>query len=324
MHFTTQAGFLTDIPTIYHPHDLQHLHLPQFFDYYSRLYREITYRALCRQARLVPVVANWGKGDLVEQYHLPEDKIAVIPFAPVVEAYRAPTEADASATRRKYQLPETFVFYPAQTWPHKNHCRLLEALARLRDRGLKVPLVCSGHRNTHFRVIERCLRELALGEQVRFLGFVDPIELQCLYALCRAVIIPTRFEAASGPMWEAFLAGRAVACSNVTSLPEQAGDAALIFAPDDVEAMGRAIQQLWTDGALRQTLQRRGRERIAELSWERTARTFRAHYRRLAGRRLTEDDHRLLAASAGKATRPVPPFTHELQSVLGDSNLCSG
>lgn len=95
-------------------------------------------------------------------------------------------------------------------------------------------------------------------------------------------------------MWEAFLAGAPVACSAVTSLPEQAGDAALLFDPDRPEEMAGAIARLWTDAALRERLIARARERVAEFTWDRTARTFRAHYRRLMGRWLAPDDRELL------------------------------
>ena len=111
-------------------------------------------------------------------------------------------------------------------------------------------------------------------------------------------MIPTKFEAVSFPLWEAFLAGVPAACSNVTSLPEQAQDAALQFDPDEVEQMAELLRRLWTDADLRAELSERGRRQVAELSWARTARLFRAHYRRLAGRQLETADHQLLAMPA--------------------------
>ena len=85
------------------------------------------------------------------------------------------------------------------------------------------------------------------------------------------------------------------ACSNVTALPEQAGDAAVIFDPLDVEAMAAAIAAVWTDEDLRRRLVANGLARVGELSWPRTARIFRAHYRRLAGSALGEEDLALVA-----------------------------
>jgi len=125
MHFTYQAAFLTGVPSIYHPHDLQHLHLPEFFNPYVRRSREITYRAYCEQARMVPVTASWGKCDLLQHYGLAEEKVQLVPWAPVLEAYPSPSAGDLAAARRKFCLPEVFVFFPSQTWAHKNHMGLL-------------------------------------------------------------------------------------------------------------------------------------------------------------------------------------------------------
>jgi glycosyltransferase involved in cell wall biosynthesis len=113
------------------------------------------------------------------------------------------------------------------------------------------------------------------------------------------VIIPSLFEAASAPLWEAWLAGKPAACSNVTSLPEQAGDAALIFNPTSVDAVADALAQLWTSPNLRSTLARRGAQRVGAFTWDRTARTFRAHYRRISGVPVSAEDADLMAAEAG-------------------------
>ena len=299
MHFTTQSGFLTSIPSVYHPHDLQHLHLPEYFTRKVRATREVTYRTLCAQAEMVAVASTWVKQDLIARYHLDPAKIRVIPLAPPVQAYPEPTDADLESARSALALPEAFILYPAQTWPHKNHVMLLRALALLRDRhGLEIPLVCSGHVTSHARAIEATAGELGLADTLRFEGFVSPLELKCLYRLCRAVVVPTLFEAGSFPMAEAFSVGAPVACAEVTSLPEQAGDAAILFDPRSAEEIAEAIRRLWTDPELRRTLVARGRERIRSSTWRETARIFRAHYRRIGGRTLQGDDRQLVAASS--------------------------
>lgn len=299
VHFPFQSGFLTDVPSIYHPHDLQHLHLPAFFERKERRRREIVYRALCGRAAVVAVTSSWVKRDVVSQYGLPEERVRVIPLAPVVGTYPQPGPEDLARVRRERSLPPAFAFFPAQTWPHKNHLRLLRALALLRDRHGAIPLVCSGRLTAHHAMLVKEARRLRLEDEVRFVGFVSPLELQALYRLARCVVVPTLFEAASFPLWEAFENGVAAACSDVTSLPEQAGDAALLFDPRDEGAIAAALGRLWTDERLRATLVERGRARVAAFTWDRTARTFRAHYRRIAGRPLTGEDERLLAADAG-------------------------
>ena len=297
MHFTIQSAFATDVPSIYHPHDLQHVHLPQFFSPRQRALRERDYAFFCRQAETVAVTSSWARRDVIDHYGLDPAKVRVLPWAPILDEYPQPSDHDLETIRTRYGLPDRFILYPAQTWPHKNHMALLAALARLRrERGIVVPFVSSGFKNEFFAKLTDREQQLGVSDQTRWLGFVTPLELQCLYRLATAVVVPTLFEAVSGPVWEAFVAGAPVACSNVTALPEQAGDAALLFDPNDVPAIADAILRLWTDSDLRQLLIGRGHARALPFSWDRTARHFRAEYRRLAGRPLTDEDESLLAA----------------------------
>jgi glycosyltransferase involved in cell wall biosynthesis len=297
VHFTTQEAFLTKIPSIYQPHDLQHVHLPQFFTRRSRHLRNRNYGAFCRQATMVAVASSWTRDDVIRQFALDPERVRVVPYAPPTSAYAQPTDEEIAAVAVRRSLPSRFVFYPAQTWPHKNHAALLEALALLkRERRLTVPLVCSGHLNEHFAVLERQVRALHLSDDVRFLGFVTPRELQALYRRCAAVVVPSLFEAGSFPIWEAFIAEAPVACSSVTSLPAQANGAALVFDPRSPAAIADAVARLWTDDALRRRLVALGCENVARFSWDRTARHFRAHYRRLLGRGYTPADAALVDA----------------------------
>jgi glycosyltransferase involved in cell wall biosynthesis len=296
MHFTIQGGFLTDVPSIYQPHDLQHVHLPQYFSRGARILRDARYRALCDQAKLVVAMSRWGRQDLIDHFALPAEKVCAIPWAPILSAYPTPTPQDVEASRLKFDLPDAFVFYPGKTYPHKNHIGLIDAIALLRDRhGLTVPLVCSGGLSEFYPAIRRRVRQRGLDEQVRFLGFVTPLELQCLYRLSRCMAFPTEFEGWGLPLLEAFIAGVPTACSNVTCLPGQAGDAALLFDPNDVSEMADAVKRLWSDADLRRRLANRGRARAAEFSWEKTARIFRAYYRSIGDRPLTAEDQRLIA-----------------------------
>jgi glycosyltransferase involved in cell wall biosynthesis len=300
VHFPRE-GFLTSIPSIYHPHDLQHVHLPEFFSDAERRHRDLWYRAFADQAAVVSVTSEWGKRDLVQNLGVPAEKIAVVPLAPALAAYGAPladTQRDAVLASKCIVRP--YALYSAQTWPHKNHVRLVHAIRKLNDRGLDVDLVCTGTLNENFPEIREAVAESNLQGQVRFLGYVTAGELQALYAGARCLVMPTLFEAAGGfgPVAEAFLAGVPVACSNVTSLPEQVGDAALLFDPLDEDAIASALEALWSDDELRATLTERGRANISRFSWDRVARTFRAHYRRLAGRPLEAEDVALLARKA--------------------------
>ena len=297
VHFPIQDAFLTELPSIYQPHDLQHLHLPELFSGWERSRREAIYRTHCERAELVVAMTSWGRRDFIESYGLPPEKVTVVPGGSVLREYPAPTPADLEQLRSRLELPDGFLLYPAQTWPHKNHERLLEALARVRDEsGTTIPLVCPGRQTRDYRRIRDRAADLGLAETVSFPGFVSSLELRGLYELGTALVFPSRFEGWGLPVCEAFDAGLPVAASTATGLPDVVGDAGLLFDPDDVAEMGSQLHRLWTDAELRDSLRERGKKRAAEFSFDHTARLFRAHYRQVGHRSLTEEDRILLAS----------------------------
>ena len=298
VHFTFQEAFRTTIPSFYQPWDLQHRHLPEFFPARERDRRDASYRAFCEQAALVVVASDWVKRDLTAQYGIPDERIAVVNVPPVTSAYPHPTSRERTSMRERLQLPGRFLLYPAQAWPHKNHARLLRALALLRARGLRIPLVCTGASNEHSAAVRRAAGEAGVADDVVFLGFVAPEDLAGLYYVASALVFPSLFEGWGMPVLEAFRAGLPVTCSNATSLPELVGDAALVFDPLDVEAIAYAVNRIWVDEDLRIRLRERGRERAQAFSWERTVRTLRAYYRRAARRPLDDYDRLLISARA--------------------------
>ncbi len=286
IHFPTQSFTVCAMRTVYNPIDLQHVHYPEFFDPFTVAWRESVYRAGCNFSQALIVNSHWIKADVVNQYRVSPQKVHVVAEAPPTFASTEPSEAALASLRTKYQLEDPFVFYPSVTWPHKNHLRLFEALAHLRDaRGLRVQLVCTGSRYEAFWPnIAAALRELSLESQVKFLGHVPQEDLRGLYRLAAALVLPSLFEANSLPVFEAWLEGTPVACSNATGLPEQVEDAGLLFDPEDPVSIADAVMEIVTKPAVRATLRARGQQRSKEFSWEQTARAYRAIYRQVAGR----------------------------------------
>lgn len=295
IHFPFQSYEPCGLPTVYNPHDLQHLHHPEFFTPTEIARREKLYPAACRAAHTLVVASEFVKRDVVERYRIDPRKIQVIPWAPP-PLPESPTAEDFPALRRKYGLSDRpFALYPAMTWEHKNHLRLLEALARLRDRdGLELRFVCTGYKTDFWSRVESRVNELGLAGQVDFLGMVAREELSALYRAAQFVFAPTLFEAASAPLFEAWQHGAPVACAAVTSLPEQAAGAALLFDPFDIESIARSLARMMTDEGLRYELRRLGARRLGDFSLERTAKAYRAVYRRAAGLGLSEEDRWLL------------------------------
>ena len=294
MHFPRQSAFETEVPSIYQPWDLQHLHLPEFFTPEARARRESTYRAFSAQARRIIVATRWVKDDLAAQYGIAPETIFVVNPPPVTQAYAQPRPEEAEAIETRLGLPDRFAFYPAQTWGHKNHARLVDALALLRAEGLDVPLVCSGHPNEGDSAVLERANEVGLGPLVRMLGYLTPTEMQVVYQRSTMLVFPSLYEGWGLPILEAFAADVPVACSNATSLPALVGNAAVVFEPTDVGAIASAVRRLWLDAPLRHQLAERGRARLGQFDWDRTARIVRAHYRQVGGRSLSAEDRRLL------------------------------
>ena len=297
IHFPRQSAFETAVPSIYQPWDLQHLHLPEFFTAEARARRESTYRAFCAQAERIIVATKWVRDDVSAQYDIDPARIAVVNPPPVTLAYTAPPPERVDAIASRLGLPARYAVYPAQTWGHKNHERLFAALARLREEGIEVPLVCSGHPNERDTAVLDHAAALGVERLVKFLGFLTPEQIQVVYRRATMLIFPSLYEGWGLPILEAFAADLPVACSNATSLPELVGDAALVFEPTDVDAIAAAIRRLWVDEPLRAELMDRGRRRVDQFDWDRTARLLRAHYRQIGGRRLTRDERALLEAA---------------------------
>lgn len=302
VHFPFQSFAACGVPSVFNPHDLQHLHLPEFFTPEEISDREKVYPSACRAAHTVVVASQFVKRDVVERYGVESQKVQVIPWAPppLPKFLEETDDRNIRALRKKYELGDTqFAIYPAMTWEHKNHLRLLEAVAFLRDRhAWDLRLICTGFKTDFWPNIEKRLNELGLNELVKFPGLVPMDDLNAFYRAAQFVFVPTLFEAASAPVFEAWQHGVPVACSRVTSLPEQVADGAFLFDPFSMNEIAAALERLTTDFNLREDLRERGTRRLKDFSLERTAKAYRAVYRRAAGRGLTDEDSWLLGGDA--------------------------
>jgi glycosyltransferase involved in cell wall biosynthesis len=297
MHFPMQVGFRTKVPVIFAPHDLQHLHLPEFFTPAQVAEREARYRGLCETASIVTMMSSWGRDDIIGRYGLSPEKVLVVPGAAATGAYEPPTQRDVVATRERFGLPDRFALYPAKAWPHKNHLRLVAALHLLRDRGIDVPVVLTGKQDDRAAAVLAAAEAYGVSDLIHFVGFVTPLELGAMYRIARMMVFPSLFEGWGLPVIEAMSVGLPLACSNVTCLPVVTAGAAELFDPTDPAAIADAMSRVWQDDNLRERLTADGLVRAACFSWEKTARIFRATYRRLGGRQLSAEDQALLDAA---------------------------
>jgi glycosyltransferase involved in cell wall biosynthesis len=283
VHFPFQWYAPCRVPTVFNPHDLQHVHYPEFFTPEQIAYRRRAYRGACRLATVVAVESGQTRDDVVREYGVDPAKVEVVHRGPPPVVAAEPTAARLEEVKARLELPETFAIYPAQTWPHKNHLALVRALALLRDRdGLSLTLVCPGRRNDFFPTIEAEVERLGLSDQVRFPGYFEAADLQALYRLATFLVFPSLFEGGGIPITEAFRERLPIACSDTPALREYAGDAAVLFDASSPEAIAAALRRLATDDRLRAGLVERGKRRLERFSWDEAARRYQALYRRLA------------------------------------------
>jgi glycosyltransferase involved in cell wall biosynthesis len=234
-----------------------------------------------RRSQRVIAVSQSTRRDLVELLHLPAEKIDVVPSG--VGALRRAAPLSEAQTRARFNLGERRVLLSLSAKrPHKNLIALIGALARL-EPGRRPLLVLAGYRTPHEDELRARAQALGVADDVRLVGWVTGEEVEGLWALTEAFVFPSLYEGFGLPVLEAMARGVAVACSNASSLPEVAGDAALLFDPTDEAAIAAAVSRLLDDPHEAQRLRDAGTRRAAEFTWQRTARATLDSYERALG-----------------------------------------
>jgi glycosyltransferase involved in cell wall biosynthesis len=234
-------------PVVISMHDVQHLHYPEFFTPIERIYRSISYYISLSEVSHVIVSYAHVKKDIKKYFSNIHPDVSVCPVPMDEEWTKSNTNTDISLLRIKFNLPEEFILTPAATWEHKNHIAVLEALSILLKEGKKVFWVSTGHKTPYFNSIEVKIKELGLTEQVLFTGLVSDEDLIALFKMTSLVVIPTLYEAGSGPLFEAIRYQIPVICSNVTSLPDTIKNDEFIFDPHDYEKIAWLIEKALSD-----------------------------------------------------------------------------
>jgi glycosyltransferase involved in cell wall biosynthesis len=263
-----EMSFQLPVHSLVSIHDLMHRYERRFPESASGnqyRFREYKYRNICKWAGGVLVDSELGRQQVVESYGMPAERIHVLPFiAPrYMQAATPPEGFD-----RRYRLPAKFIFYPAQFWEHKNHKRLIQAVASLKGEFPDLKLVLSGSEKNAYPAVVALVRELGLVDDVLFLGYVPDDDMPELNRRARALVMPTFYGPTNIPPLEAFTVGCPVAISGIYGMPEQVGEAALLFDPVSIDDIASSIRRLWTDDALCARLAAAGKERIAHWGQE--------------------------------------------------------
>lgn len=229
-----------------------------------------------RRSTRILTVSESSKTDIVRFLGIPADRVDVAPNGPgIPEALTGPPEAEI---RRRFDLGDApLLLTVAPNRAHKNVPRLVEALAQIPDAVLVVP----GYEAGRSRDLESRAGRLGVAARLRRPGWVDEETLDGLYRAADCFVFPSLAEGFGLPVLEAMLRGAPVTCSNTTSLPEVAGDAALLFDPTDVDAIAVSVRRILDDPALAERLREAGAERARRFSWEEAAHRTLACYQRV-------------------------------------------
>jgi len=254
---------LPGVPTVATVYDVQHHDLPDLFSRAERGFRRWAYDGAAHAADRVVTTSAYSARRLADAAGVPADRIEVIHMGVDHDRFTLePTEADA---RLRPRLPERYVLYPGNLWPHKNHDRLVDALAAAGDTDLA--LVLTGQDYGRLDALMERARRTGVGDRVHHLGYVPADELPALMRGAQAMIFPSLYEGFGSPPLEAMACGCPVASSRRASLDEMVGDAVLDLEPESVGAMAAAIDRISTDSELRSALRTRGLERAARFTW---------------------------------------------------------
>lgn len=238
------------IPSIVTIHDVQHFHLPRYFSSQELKSRKIQYQNAINGASAVVVSYQHIKNDIHRFFNKSNEQIHVCLLDMEhlwIEKYLA-----KKATMPHLNLSSDFILYPAATWEHKNHLKLIEAIYHLKKKkNIIINLVFTGHKTAFYSVIEKKIMELGLIDQIKFLGIVTDDELYALYHTCKGVVVPTLYEAGSFPLMESIIMSVPVICSDVTSLPETIGNPKFTFNPNDEVDIAEKIYMLLFNDSFR-------------------------------------------------------------------------
>jgi len=278
------------IKSVFTLHDLIFLFHPETHKPLNRWFLTLMMPRFLRAADAVIAVSECTKRDVIRFYGIPEEKITVI-YEGVNPRFRPASPETIAAVRARYNLPEHFILYVGTIEPRKNLTALLEAFHHLlATRSLRpapcdlLPATCSllpapcdlrlvivGKKGWLYEGFFRRLRELGLEDRVIFTGYVPDEDLPAIYSAADLFVFPSLYEGFGLPVLEAMACGTPVVCSNTSSLPEVAGDAALLVDPADVRALAGAMERALRDEGKWREMRERGLQQAARFSWDEAA-----------------------------------------------------
>ncbi len=264
-------------------HDLAFLTHPELAFPKLAAYLQAVVPRTVRSAHRIIAVSQRTADDLVARLGTPPEKISVIPLGVDHAVRRVTDSARIAELEARMGLRHPFILAVSTIEPRKNYERLIAAFAQARQApdGPQM-LALAGRKGWLYDGVFAAVKRYDLGDAVNFLDFVADGDLPTLYTAADALAMPSIYEGFGIPVVEAMACGTPVVCSNGGALPEVAGDAALIVAPDDIEALASALVRIVAYPALREELRQRGLQRARLFDWDATARATAKVYYELA------------------------------------------
>ncbi len=279
LHSLAFASPLTGAPpTVVTVYDLSFRLFPENFPALQRLYLSTLTAISCRRARRVIAISESTKRDVVRLLGVSAERVEVA-YPGVDPRFRPLPRAEVEAFRTRHSLPPHFLLYLGTLEPRKNLTTLIEAFARLRSQSpiSHLHLILAGAKGWFYQSLFEQVARLGLRERVLFPGYLPADDLPLWYNACAVFVYLSSFEGFGMPVAEALACARPVVTSNVSSLPEAGGDAALLTSPGDVDALVAALSRALTTG---DELAARGPEHAARFTWPATARRTVETYRK--------------------------------------------
>ncbi len=277
-----------NIPTVLTVHDVRLVRMPETYHWARRIFlRAVVPRSLKRAARIITGSID-TKNDLKSFFGVPDEKIEICHIPLPARFERVRDDDLLRSVRAKYGLPGRYILNVGKIEPRKNIERLIRAYAAVRERfGTK--LVIAGKADDAFGRLFETLGRLGGREEVVFTGYVENEDLPALYSMAEVFVYPSIHEGFGIPLLEAMACEVPIVTSNVSALPEIAGDAALLVDPFDVGSIAGAIERLLGDPVLRGELTARGRERVSRFTPRGAAERMVEVYKNLLSRAGTID-----------------------------------
>mgnify|MGYP005832136239 CR=1 FL=1 len=267
-------------------HDLAFRFYPETFTSLNRWFQLLTMGTFLARAHAVIALSQNTKRDVMQLYGIDESKITVV-YGGVNPRFQPASTSEVERVRTRYHLPERDILFVGSIEPRKNLKSLLAAFSAVKQQREvidPVKLVIAGKKGWLYADFFQQLRTSGLDGEVILPGFIADEDLPALYSAADVFVFPSWYEGFGLPVLEAMACGAPVICSNVSSLPEVVGEAALMVAPDDIRGLSQAISRTLTDAALRQELIGRGLRQAAQFTWEKAAQQTLMIYEEVAAR----------------------------------------